>query len=311
MKKYDFVANLKAWLIVSGAIMLVGLACLCIFGVELDISFKGGTRIQYSYEQAPDLDAFEKAAEEVLGGDVEIAKDEGGEHSLVTVTMTDNISGDQQESLHERVKKDFPDSNLEVFNSNTLSASMGTKFLLRCLLALAIAAVLLIVYVGFRFRKIGGIPAGISALIALVHDLLIVFFTFVIFGIELDNNFVAVMLTILGYSLNDTIVIFDRIRSLRRRSDAPLEEVVNDSLHHVLRRTIITTVTTCVAILAVLGVALAMGVDSIISFALPMLFGAISGSYSSLFLSGPIWVRWMNAIEKKDAKKGNKKGYKK
>ena len=311
MKKYDFVANLKTWLIVSAAIMLVGLACLAIFGVELDISFKGGTRIQYSYQQAPDLEAFEKAAEEVLGGNVEIAKDEGGEHNLVTVTMTDNISGDQQESLHERVKKDFSDSNLEVFNSNTLSASMGTKFLLRCLLALAIAAVLLIVYVGFRFRKIGGIPAGISALIALVHDLLIVFFTFVIFGIELDNNFVAVMLTILGYSLNDTIVIFDRVRSLRRRSDAPLEEIVNDSLHHVLRRTIVTTVTTCVAILAVLGVALAMGVDSIISFALPMLFGAISGSYSSLFLSGPIWVRWMNAIEKKDAKKGNKKGYKK
>ena len=107
------------------------------------------------------------------------------------------------------------------------------------------------------------------------------------------------MLTILGYSLNDTIVIFDRIRTMRRRSDAPLAEVVNNSLHHVLRRTIITTATTCVAILAVLVIALIMHVDSIISFALPMLFGAISGSYSSLFLSGPIWVRWM---ERKEAK---------
>ena len=298
MKNYNFVANLKRALIISGIIMLVGVICLCIFGVKLDISFKGGTRIQYSYTEAPDLAKLEAAAEDVLKGDVEIAKDDSGEHKLVTITMAENISSDDQEALHERVAKDFKDSKMEVFNSNTLSASMGSKFLLRCLLALGLAAVLLVFYVGFRFRKIGGITAGVSALIALLHDLLIVFFTFVIFGIELDNNFVAVMLTILGYSLNDTIVIFDRVRTLRRRSDDPLEDVVNDSLHHVLRRTIITTVTTCVAILAVLGVALAMGVDSIISFALPMLLGAISGSYSSLFLSGPIWVRWMNAREK-------------
>ena len=298
MKNYNFVGNLKRALLISGIIMLVGVICLCIFGVKLDISFKGGTRIQYSYTEAPDLAKLEAAAEDVLKGDVEIANDDSGDTKLVTITLTKNISSDDQETLHARVKKDFPDSKMEVFNSNTLSASMGTKFLLRCLLALGLAAVLLIVYVGFRFRKIGGIPAGVSALIALLHDLLIVFFTFVIFGIELDNNFVAVMLTILGYSLNDTIVIFDRVRTLRRRSDAPLEEVVNESLHHVLRRTIVTTVTTCVAILAVLGVALAMGVDSIISFALPMLLGAISGSYSSLFLSGPIWVRWMNARAK-------------
>ena len=303
MKNYNFVANLKKWLIVSAAIMLVGVICLAIFGVELDISFKGGTRIQYSYTEAPDLGKLEAVAEEVLGGSVEIAKDEGGETKLVTITMTDNISSDDQQTLHERVAKDFPDSKMTVFNSNTLSASMGSKFLLRCLLALGLAAILLVFYVGFRFRKIGGITAGVAALIALLHDLLIVFFTFVIFGIELDNNFVAVMLTILGYSLNDTIVIFDRVRTISRRSDASLEEIVNESLHNVLRRTIITTVTTCLAILAVLGVALAMGVDSIISFALPMLLGAISGSYSSLFLSGPIWVRWMNAREKKGKKK--------
>ena len=303
LKNYNFVGNLKRALIISGTIMLVGVICLCIFGVKLDISFKGGTRIQYSYTEAPDLKGLEKAAEDVLGSDVKVTKDDAGDQKLVTVSLTKNINGEKQEKLHERLNKDFKDSKLTVFNSNTLSAAMGMKFLLRCMLALAIAAVLLLVYVGFRFRKIGGLTAGASALVALVHDLLIVFFTFVIFGIELDNNFVAVMLTILGYSLNDTIVIFDRIRTLRRRSDAALEDVVNDSLHHVLRRTIITTVTTCLAILAVLIVALAMGVTSIISFALPMLLGAISGSYSSLFLSGPIWVRWMNAREKKAAAK--------
>lgn len=301
IKNYNFVGNLKRALIVSASIMLVGVICLAIFGVQLDISFKGGTRIQYSYEKAPDMDKLEKAAEDVLGGKVEVAKDEGGDTKLVTISLTKRVNSEKQELLKTRLQKDFAESKLVEYNSNTLSAAMGLKFLLRCVLALALAAALLIVYVGFRFRKIGGVTAGVSALIALVHDLLIVFFTFVIFGIELDNNFVAVMLTILGYSLNDTIVIFDRVRTLRRRSDASLEEVVNDSLHHVLRRTIITTVTTCAAILAVLVVALIMGVDSIVSFALPMLLGAISGSYSSLFLSGPIWVKWMEHREKKGA----------
>lgn len=300
MKNFDFVGNLKRALIISGTIMLVGLICLAIFGVKLDISFKGGTRIQYSYETAPSVDKFQKTVEEVLGHDVEVSKDEGQGTKLLTVSLTENINNEKLEELRLRVEKDF---GVKQEQSNALSAAMGSKFLLRCGLALGLAAVLLIVYVGFRFRKIGGITAGVSALIALVHDLFIVFFTFVIFGIELDNNFVAVMLTILGYSLNDTIVIFDRVRTLRRRSDGTLAEVVNDSLHHVLRRTIITTATTSVAILSVLGVALAMGVNSIISFALPMLLGVISGSYSSLFLSGPIWVRWMERKAKKDAAK--------
>lgn len=299
MKKFDFVANLKKMLIISLAIMLVGVAFNVIFGTQMDISFKGGTQIRYSYETAPDMDKLTAAAQKALGKEASLALDEVNSTNVVTISLPGEVSTEQSQALNDVVEKDFAANKMETFSSNTLSASMGTKFLLRCLLALALAAGLLLVYVGFRFRNIGGIRAGAAALIALVHDLLIVYFTFVIFGIELNDNFVAVMLTILGYSLNDTIVIFDRIRTMRRRSDAPLGEIVNDSLHHVLRRTIITTATTCVAILAVLIIALVMHVDSIISFALPMLFGAISGSYSSLFLSGPIWVRWM---ERKAAK---------
>ena len=298
MKNFDFVANLKKMLIISLCIMLVGVACNIIFGTNLDISFKGGTQIRYSYETAPDLDALTALAKEKLGAEASLNLDNVNNTDVVSIQLPGEVSTEQKQALDDQMAKDFADNKLEIFSSNTLSASMGTKFLLRCMLALGLAAVLLIVYVGFRFRNIGGVKAGVSALIALVHDLLIVYFTFVIFGIELNDNFVAVMLTILGYSLNDTIVIFDRIRTVRRRSEAPLEDIVNESLHHVVRRTIITTATTCVAILAVLVVALVMNVDSIISFALPMLLGAISGSYSSLFLSGPIWVRWMQKGKK-------------
>ena len=298
MKKLNFVAFLPKALMISAAIMVVGILCNVIFGTQMDISFKGGTQIRYSYTDEIDLDKVTEIAEKHLGDDVKVQEDELNGAKIVTLSKAGETD---IEEVEPKLTADLEKEGLEFQTSDSLSASKGTKFLLRCLLALGLAAILLIVYVGFRFRKIGGVSAGVSALIALIHDLLIVYFAFVIFGLELNDNFVAVMLTILGYSLNDTIVIFDRVRTLRRRSSAPLADVVNESLHNVLRRTIITTVTTCLAISAVLVVALVMHVDAVVSFALPMLLGAISGSYSSLFLSGPIWVRWMNRKAAKEA----------
>ncbi len=302
MKKFDFVGHLKLFLIISIVIMVVGLAFNVVFGTRMDVAFKGGTQLRYSYEKAPDVDALTKVAKDILGKDASVALDVVNNTDVVSVTLPGEITTDQQSKFTEKLEKDFKDSKMENFSSNTLSATMGLKFFARCLLAVGLAAVLLLVYVGLRFKNIGGIPAGVTALIALVHDLVIVYFTFVIFRIELNENFVAVMLTILGYSLNDTIVIFDRIRTNRRRSDAPLDEIVNLSLRQCWRRTVVTSVTTCIAIAAVLVVAGIMHVDSIISFALPMLVGSVSGCYSSLFLSAPIWSKWMQAIQAKKAK---------
>ncbi len=301
MKKFDFVGHLKLFVIISLAIMLVGAAVNVIFGTQMDVAFKGGTVIRYSYETAPDLDKIAAAAAETLGKDVKVAFDEVNSTNVITATLPGEITMEQQEAFAKKLDTDFKDNKMENFSSNTLSASMGLKFLLRCLVAVGLAAVLLLVYVGFRFRKIGGLSAGVAALIALAHDLIIVYFTFVIFRIELNENFVAVMLTILGYSLNDTIVIFDRIRTNRKRMNAPLNEVVNLAVQQTMRRTIITSVTTGLAIATVVVVALVMHVDSIISFALPMLFGAISGCYSSLVLSPAIWCRWKMYKESKSA----------
>ena len=300
-KQFDFVGHLKLFALISLGIMLVGLVVNLVFGTRMDVAFKGGTLLRYSYETAPDLDALTKAAKSTLGDNASVAFDTVNSADVVSVTLPGEITLEQQDAFAHTLEADFADAKLVSFSSNTLTASMGARFFLRCLFAVGLAAVLLLIYVGLRFRKIGGVSAGVAALIALLHDLLIVYFTFVIFRIELNENFVAVMLTILGYSLNDTIVIFDRIRTNRARMSAPLDEVVNTSLKQVMRRTIITTVTTSVAIATVAAVALIMHVDSIISFALPMLLGSISGCYSSLALSAPIWVRWMRHKEKKKA----------
>ncbi len=298
-KQFDFVGKLKYFLILSAVIMLVGIVFNVIFGTRMDVAFKGGTVIRYSYEVAPAVDKVTAAAKETLGNDAVVALDEVNSTKVVSVTLPGEVSTEQKQAFADKLEKDFADNKFVNFSSNTLSASMGSKFFLRCLFAVALAAVLLLVYVALRFRKIGGLSAGVVALVALLHDLLVVYFTFVVFRIELNENFVAVMLTILGYSLNDTIVLFDRIRFYRRKSDADLGVITNQVLNQCVRRTIVTSLTTGVAILCVLVVALVMHVDSIISFALPMLFGIISGSYSSLFLSCPLWVRWQ---EKKAAK---------
>lgn len=298
-KNFDFVGHIRTFLIISISIMVVGVLMNVIFGTKMDVAFKGGTQLRYSYEVEPDLDKIEAAAKEILGNDAEASLDEINNTAVVSVTLSSEITTEQQDAFAQKLEEDFEDSKLTNFSSNTLSATMGMKFFLRCILAVVLAAALLLVYVTFRFRKIGGLSAGLAALIALAHDLLIVYFTFVIFRIELNENFVAVMLTILGYSLNDTIVIFDRIRTNSRKMNAPLTEVVNLSLNQCLRRTIITSVTTCVAIGTVAVVALVMHVDSIISFALPMLLGSISGCYSSVALSAPIWALWLKKEKNK------------
>ena len=303
MKKFDFVGHLKTFLLISLAIMLVGVVMNVIFGTQMDVAFKGGTVIRYSYETAPDMDALAAAAKETLGSEASVKQDEINNTQVITVTLPGEITMEQQQAFADKMEKDFASNKMENFSSNTLSASMGSKFFLRCVIALVIAAALLLLYVGFRFRKIGGFTAGATALLALLHDLLIVYFIFVIFRIQLNENLVAVMLTILGYSLNDTIVIFDRVRTNRRKMSAPLDEVVNTSIHQCLRRNLVTSLTTAVAIASVLGVAVAMHVDSIISFALPMLFGTLSGCYSSLVISAPLWAKWVDRREAKEAAK--------
>ena len=170
-----------------------------------------------------------------------------------------------------------------------------------CIVAVIFASVIMVVYIGFRYRKIGGASAGIVAVIALLHDILISFGIFVLLGFPINDNFIAVVLTILGYSINDTIVIYDRIRENKRTQGdkMPLGELVNMSSNQCMRRTGFTSLTTAMALLCICVVAVLMNVSSILTFAEPMMGGVISGLYSSVFLSGSLWTLWQ---EKKAAK---------
>lgn len=314
----DFVKNSKTLAIISACILVVGLIFSFIFPVDLDISFKGGTQVKFSYTGDLDKAGLKETVEEMLGKKVEMkdAYTYDGSEKLSTATfyLTENLDSEITDKMEKTVIEKYKDFELTHISTNSLSPTMGRMFFIKCLVAVGLAALLLLIYVAFRFRKIGGLSAGLFGIFALINDMLIAYLAFVVFRIPLNDNFVAVMLSVLGYSLNDTIVIFDRVRENRRLSDekTPISDIVNKSVNQSFVRTMNTSITTVLAIGTVTVLAFATGMDAIISFALPMTFGVLSGFYSSVFLCTPLWGKWVEHKEKREAeKKALKKGKKK
>ena len=162
--------------------------------------------------------------------------------------------------------------------------------------AVAAAAVLMILYIAYRFRRMGGWSAGVFSVVALLHDVMYVFAAFVLFRFPIGDSFIAVALTILGYSINATIVVYDRIRENKRLlgSKVTVDEVVNVSINQSLTRSINTTVSTVIAMGTVCVISVIYHVESILVFSLPMLIGMVAGAYSSVCLAGPLWATWQN-----------------
>ena len=303
-KSFDFVGRRQLMTIISVAVIVLAVVLSLVLGVEMDIVFKGGTQVQYSYTGTLDKEAVEELAEKELGAGVTVDLTNSGETQIIKMAKADVLVPEEQDALLDAFQKAFADNKIENLQVNALESSMGKSFFIKCLAALALAMVLLLVWVGIRFRKIGGFSAGLAGVYALITDMTVAYLAFVIFRIPLNDNFVAVMLTILGYSLNDTIVIFDRIRENRAKmSKDSIGDVVNLSLNQSLGRAISTSLSTVIAMTCVAVVAVIMNLDSILSFAVPMLFGLISGSLSSLFLCTPLWTYWVEHKEAKGQKK--------
>ena len=306
-KQFDFIGHRKVFLIISLVIIVAGILCSILMPIDLDISFKGGTLVRYTFSGDLDEGQVDDFVSAQLGRSVEVppfSSDMSGT-SLIEISLPDQLSVEELDALHAAMAEEYSDHNITLVQANSLKPSMGRNFLIKCLVAVALAAIFLVIYVALRFRKIGGWSAGAMAVAALFHDLLIAFFAFVVFRIPLNDNFVAVLLSILGYSLNATIVVYDRIRENRRLMDAktPLSEIVNVSLNQSFTRTLNTSICTFLAIGTVAVIALAMNLESIVSFAVPMMFGVLSGFYSSVCLCSPTWVLCQEHRDKKEALK--------
>ncbi len=213
-----------------------------------------------------------------------------------------------QSAIGYLLQKNFKDNGFKSLESNTVNPTLAGAFLVKSLVAVLLAGILVVIYIGIRFRKIGGFSAGVCAFAALSHDIIIAFFACVIFGLDIDTNFFAVALTLLGYSLNATIVIFDRVRENKKFFPTlTVGEQVNKSVNETMGRSIFTSTTTFLAIISIVIVAEFFGVTALRSFAIPMAVGVVSGCFSSMFIAGPLWVNWMNLKAKRQPKEKKSK----
>ena len=304
----DYVAKRKVFFGISICIVAAVLVMTAVKGVSLDIQFKGGAVITMGYEGEADSAAVNSAVSEVLGSGVTLQTGTNMATGANTLTISmpgvSTVTTEQITQLTEGLQAACPDNNFQQLEMSNVNPTIGGEFLNKCLVAVAAAIVLILLYISVRFRNIGGLPAGAIAVVALVNDLIVVFGAFVVMGVPLNGNFIAAMLTILGYSINNTVVIYDRIRENRSLYGKKMDfvQLINTSVRQSFWRTMNTTITTCAALAVICVISVLYDVDSILTFALPLLAGMISGLYTSLFLTTSLWSWWEGRKGGKDKK---------
>ena len=274
-------------LIVSGAIILVALL-LTIFGhgINLGIDFEGGLSMQYDMKTAVSS-ATVSAVLDGMGVKSSTVTVQGHDSNEAVIRIKDVSKDDIQKvqaEFEENIRKDYPEA-VSVGDVNYVGPVAGATLVKNAVISVLLAAVLMLVYIAIRFD----LNSGIAAVFGLLHDVLIMLSFMVIFRsvIQMNSSFIAAALTIVGYSINNTIVIFDRIRENAKKMPAVArEEVTNISIRESLGRTICTTVTTLITIVALC----VLGVASIREFALPIIVGILSGVYSANMINGYVWA---------------------
>ncbi len=275
---FNIVEKKIIFIVISLVIIAAGIVSYFAFGgFNTDIDFAGGTEIVISglkYDEGNITKIFKDIDKEIKISTIQ--KTEDG------VMVKTKYLSDKQATL---VKDTIPDTNkgAKVLSVDSISPTIGKELWRSAATSIAIAALLMLLYITFRFEVL----SGIAAVIALLHDLLIMIAFYVIFRVPVNTSFIAAILTILGYSINATIVIFDRIRENNRMmKKVAFGEVVNKSIWQTVGRSINTSLTT----LFTLVVLYIIGVQSIKEFALPLIVGIVAGTYSSVFISGPVWA---------------------
>ena len=300
IKIYDAVSNRKKFLVAPAVIVLTAIVVMFAAGLEVAIEFRGGTILNYTFDgqiNSAEVKAEIESREGIGSVDVKLGRSAvGGELDMITVEFAsvEGLTVDVQEKIKAHLVEHFSENNLQEAGSQDVSPSMGRAFFLKCMVALIFSFAILMVYIALRFKNIGGWSAGAFAIMALLINVSIVFSVFVFLRFPINANFMAVALTILCYSINDTIVVFDRIRENRTLQGKKIgySNLVNRSVRQSLTRSMNTTLTTCVAMVTISVVAIVAGVSTMLTFAFPLLIGLLAGFVTSLFTVGPFWAAW-------------------
>ncbi|MBQ2967594.1 MAG: protein translocase subunit SecF [Clostridia bacterium] len=275
----NIVKNRFIYYSISAVIILIGVVMAFVNGgFNLDVEFAGGTEIYVELGEKFDANAMQKAVDAVTAKNAKVQTVDGTNASIKLAEISDA----EITAIRDVLVKDFG-ADEKAISENTISETVGSELKKNALVGALIAVVLMLIYIWIRFELL----SGLAAVCALIHDVLIMISAYAILQIPVDTSMIAAILTILGYSINATIVLFDRVRETTRlKPKMAFETVVKDSVKDTMGRSINTTVTTLI-VLAVLWI---LGVDSIRTFTLPIIVGVVAGFYSSVFLSGNFWI---------------------
>ncbi|MCX7709190.1 MAG: protein translocase subunit SecF [Clostridia bacterium] len=306
----DLFSKRHYFFVFSIVLILAGFVGALINGIQLDIQFQGGSLLQIEMnDNQYDTTKVESVINSAIGKKVAVQKmqtynpkDANKMINLLQlkVTKDDTLTGEQINKVVETLKKEFSVKENAEMQVQSVAPFMGREMLEKGILAAVIASILIIFYVWWRFSVMSGLSAAVFANLALIHDAFIMFAVYVIFKLPINDSFVAAVLTILGFSINDTIIIYDRIReNTRLNRKMPYPQLVNTSIVQTLARSINTTVTVLICIITLYVFAYINNIQSIKEFSLPMLVGLISGTYSTIFIASPLWAMWQQAKVKK------------
>jgi preprotein translocase SecF subunit len=276
----------RLWFGLSGLVILIGFVFIFMMGLNLGIDFTGGTIIQidlgksFTTQEVREItDQFDKEASITYAGE---------NRTQVQVKTKLDLSETERAEVFDKFRDKYGLDTEDLVSMQKVGPTIGNQLKRQAVVSLAVAALGMLLYITYRFE----FKFGVVATTALLHDVLVVLAVYAIMQIPINTSFIAAMLTIVGYSINATIVIFDRIRENRgyMKKGTSLTELVNLSVTQSVARSVNTSFTTLLTI----GMIYLLGVSAIKEFALPLIVGIISGTYSSVLIAGPLWAFWKN-----------------
>ena len=284
--KFDIIGRRKVWYAISSLLIIASLIFMVTRGFNMGIDFTGGTIMDLRFEKAVNINDIRSVLNEYnLSNSTIQLSGESSSSTEAQNVMIRTIDLEEQERKDVMAALSDKLGNYQVLREEKVGATMGTELIMNAIYATIISWLLIIAYVSYRFE----FKFGIAAVLGLVHNVIIVLGAFALTQRQVDSSFIAALLTIIGYSINDTIVIFDRIREnlkLHFRKNGDIVELVNVSIFQTMTRSIYTVCTVLFATFALYF----FGGDTTKDFAFAMLIGFFCGAYTSIFIASPLWV---------------------
>lgn len=301
----NIIGKKNIYFLISLLVIIPGLVSLAFFGLHLSIDFTGGTRITYQFTNPVSQKQLDTVRQTFIDEKVQVASIQRSDKEILVRTTPVN------ERKNAFITKKLQEKNIGAFKQEsfeTIGPTVGAETTQKAFLSVVISTILILLYIAISFRKVPKPTSswrfGVAAIAALIHDVLVLIGVFSIFGkvfhVEVDSLFITALLTVMGFSVHDTIVVFDRIReNLQKTGGTSFSQVVNDSILQTFARSLNTSLTALLVLLTLL----LFGGESIRWFVVALIIGIASGTYSSIFNAAPLLVAWQEWDQKRKQKK--------